>query len=1120
MAFAALLAISLNVASNVDRADAQQPRTNTRPQSGTPSRNVPPKQAVQTPPAPIVNSKLSESEKKAERARELFADAANAQNNGAYDLAIENWEKMLKEFPKDALASSARHFLGICYLQKGEPDFPKAIVEFKLALQDSELKQREEAMINLGWSLYQKHFVEGAKETSKDLGEAVKVLRVAIERYPDGSFLDKALFYVAEAEARLGQHKDAIEHYRLLIQNKRLEGSTVRPDAIFGIGLTYEEMNQPILALEYYDTFLTNYKDHPLANDVRLRAADLTLAQGDAAKAAGLFQALIKTPAFGEMKNGDYVLYRYGFSLAKDGKFQESAEVYKTLAERFPNSSYSKNSSLAAGQALMREKKYDAAIAAFEPLVALRDERGAEAAHWISQIHMIQGKYSDVIPLVKDVLTWGNRSPSATLLKMDLADSLNTIPASRAEAKGLYEEIATENPDDPIAPRATYNAAFSALQLGALADAQRWSEAFAKRYPSDPLAADIAYIRAESTLQLGQYESASNAFEQLLASQSDDPMRSTWENRLTVAHYLAGNWDKAIAVADRLLKSKPEPEMGAEVLYMKGASQLKLGKTVDAVGTLEESLRSSPTWHQAGEVSITLAEAYGGLKKAGKGIETLEALLKRDPQSRLRPQAEFRIGQFAAGLGEYDRAIQAYDAVLASTQDQNLRDYASYGKAFALIQGEKFGEALPLLEPIGLDTRNDSLGIESRMAKGICLRQLNRAEEAAKTLALLSGESLPLETKVKVLYERSLSLIAAGKHDEAIAVLNELSKHSDAPEALSLQDKALYELAWAHKSKGDNVKAIQLFEQLVSKYPESGFAAEAYFHMGQAQYDSSQFDKAIKALQVAAAKSVDTKLQEQSMYRLGWAHFQQGDFPTAIKNFRDQIKEFPNGPLLIDGKFMVAECLLKEANYSEAFSEYKGLRDQIKKAISRGEPVGDQVQTLTLLHGGQAARELKQWKDAETWTAELISRFPQSQFRPIALYELAYAKQNSRKHAEAINHYTEVADNYRNELGARSRFMIGELLFAERDFAKAIAEFQKVMYGYGATQAPEEIKNWQARSAFEAGRCSEILIADLTGERKQKAIDTALKFYEFVTQNHEQHELAQKAKDRIVELRR
>jgi TolA-binding protein len=1086
--------------------------------------------AQQKPPAsqPPASSlkKLSDKEKNAERARELFADAANAQNNGAYPLAIENWKKLLQEYPSDPSASSAHHFLGVCYLQQDMPDFNSAVREFKLALQNPSLKQREEALVNLGWSLYQSHFLSSApigKEASADspLREAAKVLALVVSKYPDGSFLDKALYYAAEAEARLGRSDEAVSLYRQLIQNKKLENSTVRPDAIFGLGLTYEELKQPQLAIETYESFLQTYSDHSLKNEVLLRTADLALIQGDAKKSLQLFDALMQSDSFATLKNADYVLYRFGFAMAKDGRYRESAKAYQRLAEEYPNSQYAKNSSLAAGQSLMREKKYDEAVLAFEQLLPLRDERAAEAAHWICQIKMLQGKEDAIAAIAKDALTWGAKTPSAPLLYMDLADSLNTQPATRGEAKKIYERIANEFPDDALAPRAVYNAAFCGLQLGELADAQRWSEAFAKRYAGDPLAPDVAYIRAESTLQLGQHESAINAFEQLIAAQPSDPLRPTWEGRLAVAHYLAGQWEKAIATTERLLKQSLGPAAKAEALFLQGASQLKTGKLGDSIRALEQSLAESSDWPQADEASMTLAEAMVQKKDDAKAIAALEGLVKRTPQSRLRGQAEFRIGQIAAGMGDLPRALRAYDSVIDSSKESGLRDFATYGKAFVLIQQEAYQPALELVTPVAQSDRTDSLGVESKIARAICLRQLGHADEALATLAKLSTASLSDDIAVKVLYEQSLSLVANEKHDEAIAAISKLQrllqeKKVDFP----LADKAQYELAWTYKTKGDTASAIQQFEKLVEQYPDSPLAAEAYFHVGQAEYDSSKYDRAIQAYQVAASKTLDSELQEKSLYKMGWAFFQQGDFPTATTKFRQQLKEFPKGELSTDARFMIAESLLKQSNFADAWKEYEGLRSAIQKASSNGIPVGDQVEALTLLHGGQSARELKRWKEAEAWTNELVVKFPESPYRPIALYELAYARQNLKRPAEAINAYNEVAENNRNELGARSRFMIGEVLFAERDFAKAIAEFQKVMYGYGATQAPEEIKNWQARSAFEAGRCSEVLIADLSGERKQKAIDNAMKFYEFVVQNHASHELASKAAERVAELRR
>lgn len=64
--------------------------------------------------------------------------------------------------------------------------------------------------------------------------------------------------------------------------------------------------------------------------------------------------------------------------------------------------------------------------------------------------------------------------------------------------------------------------------------------------------------------------------------------------------------------------------------------------------------------------------------------------------------------------------------------------------------------------------------------------------------------------------------------------------------------------------------------------------------------------------------------------------------------------------------------------------------------------------------------------------------------------------------------------------------MMGEVYFSQCDFAKAIPEFQRVMYGFGGDKAPEDMKNWQAKNAFEAMRCSEVLIEKPAGARSRQ----------------------------------
>ena len=1089
---------------------AQQPGSGTKT---TPNNQTKP--AVPAKPK-TGTAQLSDKEKRQEKAREIFADAANAQNNGAYPLAVEQWKKLLKEFPADPLESSARHFLGVCYLQQEKPDFQSAIEQFRLSLKDTESKQREESLVNLGWSLYQQGIQASGDARKQALGESAKVLAALIEKYPDSSHADKALFYAGESEARLGNLDRAISMYSQLLQNRSLDSSSVRPDALFGLAVTYDEQQQSKLAKENYDAFLSKYASHPLGKEVRLRAAEIAIKEEQPEQAAQLLKQVVSTKDFEKSPNADYALYRYGFALAKSGKFNESAEAYKKLSTLFPNSQFSQNSSLAAGQTLMRDRKFDEAYKAFEGLLVAKDDRAAEAAHWMCQIVIVQNKPADAIAIARKALDWAGKSPSAAMLKMDLADGLSATSEGKAEARTLYEQIAVENAEEAIAPRATYNAAFSALQSGALADAQRWSEAFAKRFPTDPLASDVAYIRAESTLQLGQHESAATAFEQLITSEPKNPMRASWEARLAAARFLGGQYELAIELTTKALKEKQDPLAKAESLFLQGASLLKLQKYDQAIEALQNSNKANAKWGQADEVLVILAEAQTASGKKEDAKNTLQRILKEFPNSRFKPQVEFRLGQLSASTNDFDRALLSYDSVLTSSKDKSLLEYAAYGKAFILIQKEQFEPALKLLEPIAIDTREDGVGFEARVGKAICLRQLGKPKEAIEVLTQLQKANLPAEQKPKTLYELGLALNAANQLEAAINTFESLI---DSYPNFAMLDKALYELAWAHKSQKNVDKSNQIFQAMASKFPDSPLAAEAFFHVGQAEYENSKFDRAIKAYSVAATRSVDANLQEKSLYKLGWAFFQQKQYDQAIEQFRKQSKEFPKGNLLVDSSFMIAECLLKQEKYSDAWPQYETTRRVMESAADQ-ESISEQVRALVYLHGAQAARELKKWSDVEGWIDMMKSKLPSSPFLPTAKYELAYARQNQKRTTEAVQLYSEVAEEQRNEIGARSRFMMGEVFFADREFAKAIAEFQKVMFGYGGTQAPADIKNWQARAAYEAGRCSEVLISDQKGDKKKKAVDVAVKFYEFVVNNHDGHSLYKQAQDRLSELKK
>ena len=72
------------------------------------------------------------------------------------------------------------------------------------------------------------------------------------------------------------------------------------------------------------------------------------------------------------------------------------------------------------------------------------------------------------------------------------------------------------------------------------------------------------------------------------------------------------------------------------------------------------------------------------------------------------------------------------------------------------------------------------------------------------------------------------------------------------------------------------------------------------------------------------------------------------------------------------------------------------------------------------------------------------------------------------------------------------------------------------MFGYNGEAANAETKNWQAKSGFEAGRCTEVRLgAEKDAAAKAKLLADAKRFYTFVVEKHPKHELAAEAKKRL-----
>lgn len=1056
----------------------------------------------------------------------LYADAANFQTGGAIDLAIENWKKFLETYPDDDLASKAAHYLGVCYMQKEMPDYAAAASAFGTALQDRKSELREESLANQGWCFYASAG-DGPQRDASKLKQTLATFELLRKENPKSNYIDRAYFYSGEAAYGLGDRAKAIKLYDNFLAMPTAKDSPLRCDAIYAKGIAHEELNQSEQAIGSFRQLLMDCADSGLVVDVHLRLGDLMITQRDFSSAIQSFEKAIG--ASKEDADKSYAIFRQAYALVQSGKPNEAATRYDRLQKEFPDSPYAANATLASGQSLYRGGDIDQAALRFEKVLGQNNTVAAtEAAHWLVRIQLSKADPTSAAEIAKRQIDAGTEGDFAVDLQVDLAEALSMNPDTIEESIRVAEKAYRDSPGDSLAPRALYNAAYSSLQLNQYDRSEQLASEFLTKFSKDPLSADVRFIVAESKLLSGKTAEALDQFKQLLKSTPNDSapgdniQRPVWVLRCATAMNALRSFDDAIELLKAELPSFKQPTNRAEGEYLIGQAQLNSKRPAEAAESFGRAAEVDPKWPRSKEAMLLQGTALLSSGDREKAEEVWNRLIKSNDSSTMADQARYKLAQVASSHSDYPAAIQLYTQIIDADRDRGLIPYALYGRGWSHMQAGDHQQALESLDRILTEAPDHPLSDDSLIARGISHRTLGNLKEAQTDLdAYLELKPTGINLG-HALYELALVDSQEKRHAQAAEKLQRIV--DEVPDYAAM-DKVLYEMGWSLKESDKNDKAVETFRQLLSKYPDATLAAEAAYFVGQQSYSAGDWSTAATYFSMAEEKTTDPAMSEKALYRLGWSMFKDAKLDQAKDAFSKQAEKHATGKLAIDARMMVGECLFKAEEFEQALDSYRKGRETIRSNNEDANSLRDaserQVRELILLHGGQSAAQLKRWDDAIGWYDELKQRFPATAYLPQVFYETGFAYQQKNDNQQALRYFTQVAEKYsRREVGARARFMMGEIHFGEKQFDKAIPEFQRVMFGFGGEEAAEEIKNWQAKSGFEAGRCSELLMQTArTQNAKNESREFATRFYQYVVQKHAGHELAKKSAERLEALK-
>jgi len=1015
-----------------------------------------------------------------EAAQAQFKAAAGLQNKGVFDLAADEWATFLKKYPDDPNALKAKHYRGVCLLQLKKYDEARQLFEEvlqkKADFEFGELTLFNLALVNTGLN---------------KSAAAVENYGQLLTKYPNGRQVSQALYNRGEILYNDGKTEEALRDWLKLLERKP-EGD-LKSETMYSAGVALLQVKKYDEAAKLLDAFLKEYPQHAQVAEVTLYRGEAAMALGKTAEAGKLFAAAAAAKNF---NLADQALMRQADVLSADKKLEEAAALYASLSTKFPKSEFATKAALYAGNHYYLLGKTKEAQTWLDKAVAAGREESAEAAHWLTRLALKEGKADDAWKAAAKGIALGDKSSHYVELLLDQADVALELPAHAAEAADMYANIAALYPKHAQAPQALYLAAFAALQREQFDTALKHAQAFAKSYPQDKLTPDVQQIAAEAQLLLKQYEQADKLYKELLAKHGQHNDAELWSVRRGLALQMQKKNDEVVKYFKGVIPGLKNADQKAEAQYVLGTAQLDLKQFPDAVKSFEAALSAAPKSKLAEKYLLALGQAQRSAGDATAATATMNRLLKEFPNSKLLDQAHFRLAEYAYAKQDWKTAAAEYGIVLKDAPTGPFAANALFGLGWTQISQQDYAAAAKSFSGLIEKHADHPLAVRGRYGRAVARQQLKEFSPAIEDLQYFLKSDLTTEEKSDAQYIQGLCQIGLNQVSEGVKSFETLLKNDPKyPGA----DKVLYELAWAQKGDKQEKGAADAFVRLAKDYPNSPLVAEAQYHVGEYYYhDQKDYPKAADAYFAAFNKAGATDLAEKAGHKLGWAYYQQGEFDRAQQTFASQLKNRPQGELAADAQFMVGECLFKLNKFAEALAGYELALKQ--------KPSSKEFETLSLLHAGQAASQLKTWDKALTYLDRCAKDFPESAYLPEVQYEQGWIKKSQNQLDDAEKLFTAAAEGAPNRLaGVRAHFMLGEIHFQRKAYGKAVGEYFKV--SVNAPNGPEFVP-WKAHATYEAAVCLEAL------EKKSEA----KKLYEELLRDYPKSEHVAGAKKRLAAL--
>ena len=433
-----------------------------------------------------------------------FAKTAYELSYDPYNEAVSAFEEYIDKNPDSERVDEAYEFLLQVYLTT--KNYESAINAI------DKIKQKTDEQK----AIYQRICYTRATELFHDLRfkRAVHYLKRS-DKFPvDSRITSQAIFWQAEAYARMRKWKAAEEHYKLFLDAPAAIGSREFGLAHYGLAYVQFEGEQYEASINWFRKFVDYEKQDSLrVNDGLLRIADSYYLQKKNKLAIEYYDKAIKYDKF----DTDYAIFQIAVCYGLDGENASKIETMKAMLENYPETDFAADAKYEIAETHFFTDNSTEAIKYFD--MVINDHPNS---HYVRKAKLNKGllfynqsQDEAAMPLFEDV---AENYPATEEAKEALM-KIQKVYIERGDVPGFESYVAEKNfPDITTGALDTsyYEAAEFMFTRGNLEGAMAEFKTYLDKFPHGFFALNAHFYRSEAALELKLYDEAIVGYDHIL----------------------------------------------------------------------------------------------------------------------------------------------------------------------------------------------------------------------------------------------------------------------------------------------------------------------------------------------------------------------------------------------------------------------------------------------------------------------------------------------------------------------------------------------------------------------------------------------------------------------------